>query len=250
MSASGSLIGPASAQCLACGKKYGVLASLPLCNDCALALLRARTETRGGRICPRCLSHLKNGVCPVCARDKEGLIQRAFAPYAYRGVVRALIHKLKFQGETRAAALLAPAMRDAIGLFTPDVIVPVPLHPAREHERGYNQAALLARVAAAPLGIPVENALTRVKSTRRQSSLHDANARRENVEKAFNLSAAASLAGKTVLLVDDVRTSGATALACARALKGGGARAVYLLTAAVTSGYPKKWRTIKRRRFL
>jgi ComF family protein len=108
------------------------------------------------------------------------------------------------------------------------VAVPVPLHRARVRERGFNQAADLAR----HLGLPTCAALERVRRTHSQTQLH-ASQRMENISGAFRVTRAGlMLRGQTVLLVDDVRTTGATLEACANALKGAGVRAVYALTAA------------------
>jgi len=112
-----------------------------------------------------------------------------------------------------------------------DVIVPVPLHARRLRERGYNQAALLARELGKGVGLPVlENALIRVRDTSPQVDL-GAEERRENVRGAFHLPDD-RLVGKSVLLVDDVYTTGATLEACSLALKQRGVRAAWALTLA------------------
>ena len=115
-----------------------------------------------------------------------------------------------------------------------DAIVPVPLHWRKRWRRGYNQSELLARCMAGKRGIPVWNALRRRRPTAVQAGLTNA-ARRRNVAGAFAVKsarAAARLAGKRILLIDDVMTTGATAGACATALKRGGAASVSLLTLA------------------
>ena len=109
-----------------------------------------------------------------------------------------------------------------------DVVVPVPLHPRRRRERGFNQAADLAQ----HLGLPVVQALTRHKPTPSQTTLH-ATERHQNMHGAFRVSTRMTgLRGAAVMLVDDVRTTGATLDSCAVALKGAGVRVVYALTAA------------------
>jgi ComF family protein len=112
-----------------------------------------------------------------------------------------------------------------------DVIVPVPLHPARLRRRGYNQAALLARELGRRVGLPVEErALQRVRATRSQMRLSAAD-RRRNVQGAFRC-ADGRVRGRRVLLLDDVCTTGATLEACADALRAGGAESVWALTLA------------------
>jgi len=115
--------------------------------------------------------------------------------------------------------------------MTADVIVPVPLHTARLHERGYNQAALLARELAQQTGLAVdEQTLVRKRATAPQVQL-DAKHRKENMRDAFCCSGDA-LSGKRVLLIDDVCTTGATLEACAVALLESGAHSVQALTLA------------------
>jgi ComF family protein len=111
-----------------------------------------------------------------------------------------------------------------------DVVVPVPLHPARLAERGYNQAALLGAAAAAELGVPLlARGLARTRDTPQQARL-DRAARRANVAGAFR--ARARLRGKRVVLVDDVATTGSTLAACTRALLDAGAASVTALVVA------------------
>ncbi len=113
-----------------------------------------------------------------------------------------------------------------------DVLVPVPLHPRRLRERGYNQAALLARELGRRTGRPHgERVLVRRKDTAPQAGLSAA-ARRRNVAGAFAVRQKGFIAGRVVTLVDDVLTTGATAYACARALREAGAREVRLLSIA------------------
>jgi ComF family protein len=146
------------------------------------------------------------------------------------------IHQFKYEGLKVLAAPLGRLMAESWQEVGPagqhfDAIVPVPLHRSRERERGYNQAALLARELAAHLGVPVvENAVDRSKATVPQVGL-DAQARKANVKDAFRC-AKAKLAGNHVLLVDDVFTTGATLEAAATALRQGGAVTVWAYTLA------------------
>jgi ComF family protein len=143
------------------------------------------------------------------------------------------VHHLKYRNGRALALPLGSIMAtwcDAHALRA-DVIVPVPLHPDRLRERGYNQAALLARELERRVGLPVrESVLSRVRYTRSQMEL-DAEARRRNVQGAFRC-ADGRVRGQHVLLVDDVCTTGATIAACADALRAGGAARVEALTLA------------------
>ena len=153
----------------------------------------------------------------------------------FRGVVRDALHALKYGGERRVAVPLGVAaaerwMEAAIG---GDVIVPVPVHAARRAARGYDQAELIARAAAEPLGLRALPALGRTRATVPQFEL-GRDRRAANVADAFAVDArhAAAVGGRWVVLVDDVVTTGATLVACALALQDAGAAAVSALTVA------------------
>ena len=174
---------------------------------------------------------------------------RAIGPYD--GILREVVHALKYDGRRsiapRLSAMMASQGHDV--LTGADLVVPVPLHARRLRSRGFNQAEELAR----HLGVPMRCALKRIRATRPQVDL-PAEARRDNVRDAFRLrrpligrcgieragtsrSADRPLQGYTIVLVDDVATTGATLEACARVLQAAGAAEVRALTAArVVSG--------------
>ena len=150
------------------------------------------------------------------------------------GSVQKAVHRLKYQrdlalAETLAGVLLTLVRNEG---WAVEVVVPVPLGRMRRRERGYNQAALLAFPLALGLGVPFRGkALARVRETASQVGL-GAEARRRNVAGAFAVAQPRAVEGKTVLLVDDVMTTGATLDAAATALKSGGARWVFAVTVA------------------
>jgi len=118
-------------------------------------------------------------------------------------------------------------------LNSASLIVPVPLHPERERERGFNQALLLARELARLSGLPLdEHSIVRRIHTERHRAGMDAKARRQSVATAFTVRHPKLVAGQRVLLVDDVFTTGATVSACASALKEAGSERVFVLTIA------------------
>jgi ComF family protein len=173
-------------------------------------------------------------------------VDRARAAGLYDGSLRAILHAFKYQGRRSLAGPLAAAMAraDPQALSGVDFVVPVPLHPSRERERGFNQA----RDLALRLGAACIDALARVRPTAPQTSLSAAR-RRRNVQNAFALRPAPrwswiprrrgrAVEGAVILLVDDVATTGATLDACARALKDAGAREVRALTAARAAAGP------------
>jgi ComF family protein len=128
--------------------------------------------------------------------------------------------------------LLARGCQEFLGEYEIDLIVPVPLHPKRLRWRGFNQSWLLARQVGRAYGIPMDPfVLQRSRATPPQTQLTEEE-RRKNMRGAFALRTGASVAEKSVLLVDDVYTSGATVNECSRTLKRGGAKQVYVLTLA------------------
>jgi ComF family protein len=154
------------------------------------------------------------------------------APFA--GTVRAALHQLKYAGERRLAQPLgqAVARRWARAGQGATVVVPVPVHATRERQRGYDQASLIAGVAANSLGLPCVRVLERARATVAQFEL-GRDERSSNVTGAFRLRLGVpSVAGQWVLLLDDVVTTGSTLAACAAALEAGGALAVSAIAVA------------------
>jgi ComF family protein len=166
----------------------------------------------------------------------EPLLQLEWcAPFA--GSVRRALHELKYSGERRLADPLGRAIarrwqRVAAG---GDLLVPVPVHADRARQRGYDQAALIAAVAARHLNVPTAPILERTRATIAQFDL-DRSHRATNVQGAFRLRPGARssrpLNGRWVVLVDDVVTTGATLAACARPLLAAGAIGVSAITVA------------------
>jgi ComF family protein len=150
--------------------------------------------------------------------------------------VREALHAFKFRGRRGLAAPLGDLLVDGIAgglpLGLPDLLVPVPLHPRRARERGFNQALLLARRVGRAWGRPVrDDVLLRAVPTMSQTALA-ASARRANVRGAFRLRRSEAIAGRHVAVVDDILTTGATVSECARCLEAGGAAVVGVLAVA------------------
>jgi ComF family protein len=143
------------------------------------------------------------------------------------------IHQLKYANLSAVARPLGETLADFWqgNPLPADLLVPVPLHPRRERERGYNQASLLAKALGEAIGLPVlEHAMVRVRETRPQVGLNSEE-RRENVRGAFHCEST-HLAGRHVALIDDVCTTGATLEACSLALRQAGAASIWALTLA------------------
>ncbi len=155
---------------------------------------------------------------------------RSAAPYD--GWLREAIPVFKYHDEWARAGHLGEVLATTLDTLGPtDALVPVPLHPRRERRRGYNQATLLARRVGDLTGLPVTEALRRLRDTPQQVGL-EATARRTNVVGAFGPREGVSVAGLRLVLVDDVLTTSATLGACAEALATAGAAEVNAVTLA------------------
>jgi len=207
---------------------------IPVCRRC----LKAPAPLSAEFFCVSCRTPFQNafpldaeGRCALCRSGLRGF-DAAYCFGTYEGVLRELIHLYKY-GRIKTLArplgeLLAAALpRDQEW----NAVVPVPLHWRRQWKRGFNQSELLARAIARHTALPVVNALRRTQATLTQAGLSNTS-RRRNVAAAFRCKRPEAVAGKRILLIDDVMTTGSTAAACALALKRAGARKVALLTVA------------------
>jgi predicted amidophosphoribosyltransferase len=225
-----SLVVPPS--CVACGGAVAHAADA-LCAACRRALPWLR-----GPLCPRCALPAHGAGCPVAG----GPLDAAWAPLAYAGPARALVHALKFRGAVGLAGVMAGqvAANAPPGLLDGVVLVPVPAHPARRRSRGFDHAARLTAALGARTALPVAACLRRAGPARRQ----------------VGAGRAARLAGgrfearvhgtspPVVALVDDVHTTGATLRACAAALRAGGAQRVVAVTYARALSSPAPVSTV------
>ena len=198
------------------------LVSSPLCPLCGIPFAGAGADHR----CGACLTHPPH-------------FDVARAGFLYEGPIRDLIHSFKYNQQTQLRYPLALLTLEGLGGFVtdhaPHLIVPVPLHSSRLRQRGFNQAVLLGRTISRHLSLPIlPDALIRTRRTEPQIELSSAE-RRVNVKGAFAVGRADSVAGKRILLLDDVMTTGSTMDECAKELKKAGAEAVIAAAIARTA---------------
>lgn len=206
------------------------------------------------RTCWETISIIDDSVCPGCGRaypSSSGFgntsqllcgacripplfFDRVCIATEYEHVVKTAIHEFKFSKKIGLGypltQFLIRALPDDFDRETYHAVLPVPLHPFRQRQRGYNQSAILARYLAQHLRLPlVLNHLRRIRPTDEQALLKGRKARQENVKDAFQVVEPAALKEKNVVLVDDVMTTGATVNECAKALKGAGVKLVWVV---------------------
>jgi ComF family protein len=245
------------ASCALCQHSLLRLSSVPVCDDCWNHLVPQR-----GSLCTRCGEELgiaefstsnrhldeASGYAKLCrsCETVEPAFEQAVAFGNYEGTMRRLIHLLKYDGMEPVAnmlgARLAPQVSEICKRGGGEIlVVPVPLHKSKRRERGFNQAQLLARATiravrrlepAVALQLAT-SVLERSRATESQSGL-STHQRRRNLRGAFFVSkqSAEKIAGRDVLLIDDIYTTGATARACSRVLKNAGAARVWVATVA------------------
>ena len=225
-----------------------VLCQVPICRDddglCA-SCWQELSRCLGGDYCRRCGRNaspfaIVNNRCGGCLDETfafDGIVRAG----VYESALRSLILAFKFHQRTEYAKRLSRMMADALAVSglagRIDYVVPVPLHWRRRFERGYNQALMLSRGLCCP-SVRISEDLVRTRYTRRQWNLTESQ-RRTNVKNAFAVRRGHPFAGKTVCLVDDITTSGATLNECAAVLKSAGAVSVFALVAAVAHSDPR-----------
>jgi competence protein ComFC len=219
--------------CVVCSADVG--AGKYLCAECEEKAPRIKPP-----FCEKCSEQFAGAIsgnfsCANCAHRRL-YFDAAISSYRSRGIVRKLVHQFKYGRQFHLRHPLAdwlgetihdPRLRDR--RF--DILVPVPLHPARERERGFNQAQLLADLFSARISVSVRPALERIRYTTTQTAFDRAE-RMENLRNAFRLRPKMHVQDLRVLLIDDILTTGSTLSECARVLKKAGAISVHAATAA------------------
>jgi ComF family protein len=210
-------------RCLGCGRRGAAV-----CGRCESMIPWLNRES-----CYRCA--VPSPLGRLCARCKASpsALDGLRAACTFDGIVRQAIHNLKYRQARSLAELASSLLAKSLAQrpLQADMLVPVPLAAGRRRERGYNQAELIADWLSRSIDVPTAAALERVRETPPQVGL-SAPERRRNVRGAFACSAETLVAGRRVIVLDDVATTGATLGACADVLKTAGAARVYGLVVA------------------
>jgi ComF family protein len=226
------------APCRICGQTLASASLIPICANCL-----AEVQPIAGPKCASCgrpfvspiASQYPNLRCQLCRRGVYGFIRtRSFG--VYNDALGGAIVLLKYDAVTRIgswfASKLEPIVREELADLKFDAVVPVPLHPARQRERGYNQAELIAKPLAKRIGIKLGSYLLVRTRPRPEKFLLTRKERWRSVRGAYETRSGAKVDKLRILLVDDVFTTGATLDACSRALLRAGAASVTGLTVA------------------
>lgn len=231
------LVFPPDIYCISCGRPTGRGTAYGLCDHCV-----RRFHWVDGSVCGICGRPLppegSEGVCSDCG-GKVRSFEKGYTCARYGDRERDLLHRLKYGGRAYTAPLLARLIAERLECdgVEADLVVPVPMHPGKERERGYNQAELLACALADRMELPLEKRLLiRARTTLPMSRL-SADEREAACRDLYRAvpGAEGRLGGRTVLLIDDIFTTGSTADACSRALLEAGASAVRVATFAAGS---------------
>ena len=196
--------------------------------------------------CQRILEDQRAILCPECQKElpwlldnraerKVDLTEGCLSPLAYRGKVPEAVHRYKFGGRQSYGRTFGVLMSQCLqdhDRTSFDLVTWAPLSRKRLRERGFDQAEILARGIGDQLSIPVVSLLEKVRHTQPQSDLKEESSRRANALNAYRIKADREISGKSVLLVDDIVTSGATLSECARILLQSGVKSVYCLALA------------------
>jgi len=231
---------PRSLYCVLCGNTLMPGARMGVCDACCSSLPFIHPPTC--RTCGKPVEQADflvgdetvEGICPDCLHVSHDFLQ-ATSVFEYTSSIQKLIYRYKYDGEYSLGATFSVFMAEALtGHFgwKVDLVLPVPLHPNRLKRRGFNQSAVLSTHIAEICGIDhSEDILCRCIDTPTQTRL-GRHGRAENLKNAFCVRDKSKIDGKTLLLIDDVYTTGATADSCTIALKKAGAAGVFVLTLA------------------
>ena len=228
------LLFPSNIYCISCGGIIDRSRIYSLCDNCARMFHWAN-----GRTCEKCGRALQDdyihNICADC-RENEHFFEKGYTCAQYGINERKLLLSFKYGGKLYIGEKIAEAMADRLGgeNLDADLIIPVPMYRKKQRKRGYNQAEIISEYLSKKMAVPYSGKLLlRTGDTAAMSRLAAAE-RRMNMEGAFSMAPGSEekVKGKSILLVDDIYTTGSTADACAQALMASGARKVQVITFA------------------
>lgn len=236
------IVFPSSIYCISCGSVIDASRDYALCDNCM-----EHFHWVGEKTCEKCGKILdvneRRDVCHDC-RNFEHDFDKGFTCVQYGLLERGVLMDFKYKGKSYIGRKLGELLYDRIQLedIQYNLVVPVPMHQKRQNERGYNQAAVMAAELAKKAKVDYAPELLKRKAETQPMKGLGAFERRENLKNIFEVSPKNhyTIAGKNILLIDDIYTTGSTLDACSRVLKDAGAAKVYGLTFACGANIPPK----------
>ncbi len=227
------LIYPEKNTCFICEAYDEEIADKYICPECERLIKKVEPP-----FCSKCSKPIAHNsstnLCRECC-DAERHFEMSKSPYKYEGLIKNAIYSYKYYNKTYFYKLFGNLLVNFMvntGYTNFDCIVSVPLHPSKMRKRGYNQSELLARYISSKLSIPYIDALKRTKRTLKQSEQSKED-RRKNLKDAFAVKhSSEKVINSSLLLVDDIYTTGTTVDECSKALVSYGASKVYVITIA------------------
>lgn len=221
---------PSEYKCLICGEELNHNTLYSICDDCMEKL-----PFNNGKVCLRCSEPINTmaSYCINCKNTKPYYTKNT-SLFLYEDPIREIIRKLKYDNKKYLAHTFSNMIAGEVSRMDVsfDIVIPVPLYYKRLKYRGYNQSELLTESLKTKLNLNVDTtALIKIRNTRTQANLTRTE-RMENLKDAFKVTDKAKVKGKTILLIDDVFTTGTTINECSKTLIEAGAKAVYSVTLA------------------
>lgn len=226
------LLFPSNIYCISCGNLIDISRPYALCDDCLENLRWVNKRT-----CNKCGKALENDrhneLCLDC-QQSEHFFERGFTCLQYGLREKEILHRFKFNGAAYIGPKLGKLMLDRIQPenLKLDLVTSVPMHKKKQVKRGYNPAALMAKEVAKGLCVPYNGQVLKRSSYQAPMNKLDRNQRKLNLINSYSIREAVQIQNKSILLIDDVYTTGSTADECCKILKEAGASQIFVLTLA------------------
>jgi len=222
--------------CNRCEKEFDLLEELSVCSLCGVPFGYFNSSPAQTKDIPQEAENAH--LCAKCLKGRYNF-KRSRSIAIYKGLIREMLHAFKYEGKLKLAQVLTDIMIEHLpfDMGNVDILVPVPLYIEKLRHREYNQSSVLTANLAGRIGVPVDHrGLVKIRDTLPQIEIRDEDARRKNVRGAFQVRDKNSFRGCSVLLIDDVFTTGSTSDECSKTLLKSGALSVEVLTLARALG--------------